>query len=270
LPAPFAIEPDSGFLSTTLTGPAMSLRTSSDRTERPVTDDAPGTPDVIVFTDPRSPAAEAYRTLRTNVHALLNPPGGRPLHVILMTSAGAGEGKSEAIANLATSFAQGGLRVAVVDADFRLPAQHLRFALPNTVGLADYVTRGDLSAPIPMQPSTVKGLSILTSGAEPESPADILASGHTEAVLSTIANDADIVLVDCPPVCAFADASVLATRVDGVVIVVGAGVVKRDLARQARAQLEAVRANVLGIVVTNAAFSERAFASYYEGAPGSD
>ena len=86
-------------------------------------------------------------------------------------------------------------------------------------------------------------------------------------MLATAGTDADIVLLDCPPVCAFADASVLATRVDGVVIVVGAGVVKRDLARQARAQLEAVRANVLGIVVTNAPFSERAFASYYDGAP---
>ena len=104
-------------------------------------------------------------------------------------------------------------------------------------------------------------------GAEAPSPADILASGQLPRVLATAGTDADIVLLDCPPVCAFADASVLATRVDGVVIVVGAGVVKRDLARQARAQLEAVRANVLGIVVTNAPFSERAFASYYDGAP---
>ncbi len=233
----------------------------------PVVDDTPGTPDAIVFTDPRSPAAEAYRTLRTNVQALVNPPGGRPLRTILMTSAGAGEGKSEAIANLATSFAQGGTRVVVVDADLRLPAQHLRFALPNVSGLTDYIRHGDADAPIPLQATVVPGLRILTSGAEAHSPADILASGQLPRVLAAAGTDADIVLLDCPPVCAFADASVLATRVDGVVIVVGAGVVKRDLARQARAQLEAVRANVLGIVVTNAPFSERAFASYYDGAP---
>lgn len=236
----------------------------------PVADDAPGTPDAIVFTDPRSPAAEAYRTLRTNVQALVNPPGGRPLRTILMTSAGAGEGKSEAIANLATSFAQGGLRVVVVDADLRLPAQHLRFALPNESGLTDHIRRGNPDAAIPLQSTVIPGLRILTSGSEASSPADTLASGHLAQVLATAGTDADIVLVDCPPVCAFADASVLATRVDGVVIVVGAGVVKRDLARQARAQLEAVRANVLGIVVTNAPFSERAFATYYDGAPGTN
>jgi non-specific protein-tyrosine kinase len=253
-----------------MTGSAMSLRTRHDRTDRPVTDDTPGTPDAIVFTDPRSPAAEAYRTFRTNVQALLSPPGGRTLRSILMTSAGAGEGKSEAIANLATSFAQGGSRVVVVDADLRLPAQHLRFALPNSDGLADYIARDDLTAPVPLQHTVVQGLRILTSGVAPTSPADILASGQLAQVIATMASDADIVLIDCPPVCAFADASVLATRVDGVVIVVGAGVVKRDLARQARTQLEAVRANVLGIVVTNASFSERAFASYYEGATSSD
>jgi capsular exopolysaccharide synthesis family protein len=226
--------------------------------------DAPGTPDAIVYTDPRSPAAEAYRTLRTNVQALLNPSEGRRLQTILVTSAGAGEGKSEAIANLATSFAQGGLRVVVVDADLRLPAQHLRFALPNVTGLTDYIARGGATEPIPLQLTVIPGLRILTSGVEPSSPADILASGRLDLLLATARNDADIVLVDCPPVCAFADASVLATRVDGVVIVVGAGVVKRDLARQARAQLEAVRANVLGVVVTNAPFNERAFATYYE------
>jgi non-specific protein-tyrosine kinase len=233
----------------------------------PATAEAAGTPDVIVYTDPRSPAAEAYRTLRTNVQALLHPrDGGRPLQTILMTSAGAGEGKSEAIANLATSFAQGALQVVVVDADLRLPSQHHRFALPNTTGLADYIVRGDANAPVPLQSTVVPGLRILTSGTEPTSPADILASGHLETVLGAAGSGADLVLVDCPPVCAFADASVLATRVDGVIIVVGAGVVKRDLARQARAQLEAVRANVLGIVVTNTQFSERAFATYYEGA----
>ena len=248
----------------------MSRSHADARANRTDGDDVPGTPDAIVYSDPRSPAAEAYRTLRTNVQALLNPPAGRPLRTILMTSAGAGEGKSEAIANLATSFAQAGLRVVVVDADLRLPAQHLRFALPNASGLTEYIARGDGHSPLPTQATVIPGLRVLTSGVEPTSPADILASGHLERVLSAASHDADIVLVDCPPVCAFADASVLATRVDGVLIVVGAGVVKRDLARQARAQLEAVRANVLGIVVTNAPFSERAFASYYEGAPSTN
>ena len=96
-----------------------------------------GTPDVIVYTDPRSPAAEAYRTLRTNVRALIRPAGGPPLRQILITSAGAHEGKSEAIACLGIAFAQSGMRVVIVDADLRRPAQHLRFNLPNTDGLSN-------------------------------------------------------------------------------------------------------------------------------------
>lgn len=254
--------------ATTRTGHAMSRARTEPASGPALADGVPGMPDAVVFTDPRSPTAEAYRTLRTNVQACVNPPGGTRLRTILITSAGAGEGKSEAIANLATSFAQAGTRVVVVDADMRRPAQHLRFNLPNVDGLADHIARGHGSASPALQPTAIPLLHVLVSGTEPVSPADVLASGHLDTVLSAIAADADLVLVDCPPVCAFADASVLSTRVDGVVLVVGAGVVKRDLARQARAQLDAVRANVIGIVVTNVPFSERAFAAYYDDRPG--
>lgn len=223
-----------------------------------------GTPDVIVYTNPRSPGAEAFRTLRTNVRAILNPPSGPTLRRILITSAGADEGKSEAIANLGIAFAQSGSRVIIIDADLRRPAQHLRFNLPNDDGLADLFDRSDPSRALPLQATAIPTLRILTSGSEPESPADILASAELERILNDASADADLVLIDCPPVCAVADASVLSSRVDGVVMVVGAGVVKRDLARQARSQLESVRANVIGVVVTNASFNENAFAAYYD------
>lgn len=226
-----------------------------------------GTPDVIVYTDPRSPAAEAYRTLRTNVRALIRPAGGAPLRQILMTSAGADEGKSEAIACLGIAFAQAGMRVVIVDADLRRPAQHLRFNLPNGDGLSNLFSGATPRTPT-LQPTTVPNLHVLTSGTEPESPADILASSDLDRIMDHAGRDADLVLIDCPPICAVADASVLSTRVDGVIVVVGAGVVKRDLARHARAQLDAVRANVIGLVVTNAPYNERTFASYYEESPG--
>ena len=225
-----------------------------------------GTPDVIVYTDPRSPAAEAYRTLRTNVRALIRPAGGPPLRQILITSAGAHEGKSEAIACLGIAFAQSGMRVVIVDADLRRPAQHLRFNLPNTDGLSNLFGGKTPRTPT-LQPTAVPNLHVLTSGTEPESPADILASAELDRIMDQAARDADLVLIDCPPICAVADASVLATRVEGVIVVVGAGVVKRDLARQARAQLDAVRANVIGLVVTNAPYNERTFASYYDETP---
>ena len=252
-------------LRTTTKGHSMTSTSGAPVRQR-TTPASPGTPDVIVYTDPRSPAAEAYRTLRTNVRALIRPPGGAPLRQILMTSAGADEGKSEAIACLGIAFAQAGMRVVIVDADLRRPAQHLRFNLPNTDGLANLFGGKSPRAPT-LQPTTVPNLHVLTSGTEPESPADVLASPDLDRIMDQASRDADLVLIDCPPVCAVADASVLSTRVDGVIVVVGAGVVKRDLARHARAQLDAVRANVIGLVVTNAPYNERTFASYYDEAP---
>jgi capsular exopolysaccharide synthesis family protein len=184
-----------------------------------------------------------------------------------MTSAGADEGKSEAIACLGIAFAQAGMRVVIVDADLRRPAQHLRFNLPNSDGLSNLFGGATPRTPT-LQPTAVPNLHVLTSGTEPESPADILASSDLDRIMDHAGRDADLVLIDCPPICAVADASVLSTRVDGVIVVVGAGVVKRDLARHARAQLDAVRANVIGLVVTNAPYNERTFASYYEESPG--
>ncbi len=228
-----------------------------------------GTPLVATITRPRSPAAEAYRTLRTNLQ-LAGAAGEQPTprRRLLLTSAGPDEGKSTVVANLAVTMAQAGSKVVVVDADLRRPGQHTLFQLRDSPGLSNLLLSpgrqsGDAGS-APLQATTVEGLWLLPSGPLPPNPADLLGSQRMGEVLDGLAGQAEVLVLDSPPVVPFADAAVLSRWVDGVLLVVGAGTVKRDLARKARAQLEAVKANVLGVVVVNLDYDATPFAPYYE------
>lgn len=225
-----------------------------------------GQPDVIAFAKPRSPAAEAYRTLRTNIQfSALERPHRR----LLVTSAGPDEGKSTTVANLAVTMAQAETKVIVVDADLRRPAQHEIFNLRNSNGLTNLFLPTDGRggpAELPLQPTAVPNLWVLTSGPLPPNPADLLASSKMDDILHRLSEHADVLLIDVAPVAAVTDAAVLTAKVDGVLFVVGAGQVKREAVRKAKAQLEAVHANVLGLVVNNVPFDASSFAGYYDGA----
>lgn len=201
---------------------------------------------LIALRDPRSPAAEAYRTLRTNIQfSSLD----RPLRTLLATSTAADEGKSTTLANLAVTMAQAEQRVLLVDCDLRRPSLHTLFDLPNQVGLTSLLLQE--SADLPAQPTDVPGLMVLTSGPLPPRPADILGSRRMEEVIARLREAADIVLFDTPPVVAVTDAAVLATKVDGVLLVFRAGATRRDRAREARRRLEKVNANIVGVVLTD-------------------
>ncbi|HEY0607556.1 MAG TPA: CpsD/CapB family tyrosine-protein kinase [Herpetosiphonaceae bacterium] len=201
---------------------------------------------LIALRDPRSPAAEAYRTLRTNIQfSSLD----KRLHTLLTTSTAPDEGKTTTIANLAVTMAQAEQRVILVDCDLRRPSLHTLFGLPNTVGLTSLML--EETDQIPVQKTEVPGLLLLTSGPLPPRPADILGSKRMEAVIARLREHADIVLFDTPPVNAVTDAAVLATKVDGVLLVLRAGATKRDRAREARRLLDKVNANIVGAVLTD-------------------
>jgi len=205
------------------------------------------TPSLVALRDPRSPAAEAYRTLRTNIQfSSLD----KPLRTLLATSSAPNEGKSTTVANLAITMAQAEQRVILVDCDLRRPSLHELFGLPNETGLTNLILAQD-SAP-PLQSTEVPGLSLLTSGPLPPRPADILGSRRMEALIARLREEADIVLFDTPPVAAVTDAAALATRVDGVLLVFQAHKTTRERARQARQILEKVKANIIGVVLNNA------------------
>jgi capsular exopolysaccharide synthesis family protein len=210
-----------------------------------------GTSPLIALRDPRAPASEAYRTLRTNIQfSSLD----RPLQTLLVTSTAPDEGKSTTLANLAVTMAQAEQRVILVDCDLRRPTLHTLFGLSNDVGLTSMILSQE-EAP-PLQETGVPGLSLLASGPLPPRPADILGSRRMEAVIARLRAEADIVLFDTPPVVAVTDAAVLATKVDGVLLVFQAGKTSRDRARRARQMLEKVKANIIGVVLNNAAVEQ--------------
>ncbi len=204
-------------------------------------------PDLITLREPRSVAAEAYRTLRTNLtfFAALD----RPVETLVVTSAGPGEGKSEVLANLAVTMAQGERRTILVDADLRRPSLHEMFAVSNERGLTTMILETEAVQDPPLLDVGVENLQLMPSGPLPPNPADILGSGKMEQVIGALKERADIILFDAPPVVAVTDAAVLGTKVDGVLLVVSAGRTRRDHAERAKELLERVHIRILGAVL---------------------
>ncbi len=208
---------------------------------------------LITYSDPRSPAAEAYRQLRTNIQfAGLD----KTLTSIMITAAGPDEGKSTTLANLGVAFSQTGSSVILLDCDLRKPSLHELFGLDNHQGITTWVEDGSAES-IPTFDSGIPNLSLIPSGPPPPNPSELLGSGRMSELLKALCDRADYVLIDTPPVAAVTDASVLATRVDGVLLLVRAGKTKRDVARRAKVILERVNANLLGVVLNNVKYNSK-------------
>src|SRR5687768_6021553 len=180
---------------------------------------------LITLTNPRSPASEAYRTLRTN---LMFSSIDHPLTTLVITSAGPDEGKSVTVANLAVTLAQGGKRTILVDADLRKPGQDEIWGLFQEPGLTTMLME-NLVEP-PMCDVGVENLWVLPSGPLPPAPADLLGSPRMDSVIAKLTERADVVLFDAPPVVAVTDAALLATKLDGLLLVLRAGATRRDFA----------------------------------------
>lgn len=214
---------------------------------------------IITLTDPTSPAAEAYRALRINLEFA---SVDKPLRTLLVTSSGPGEGKSTALANLAVAMSDGDQTVILVDADLRRPSQHELFDLSNERGLSDmFRSESDLDKP-PLQPISGSNLQVLTSGPLPPIPSQLLSAQKMEEIIARLAEQANIVLFDSPPVVAVTDASLLASKVDGVLLVVRASSTRRDHVRAAKDRLEKVNAHLVGAVLLNAPF-DTSLGRYY-------
>jgi non-specific protein-tyrosine kinase len=205
---------------------------------------------LIALTDPRSRVTEAFRALRTN---LLFSSLEKPLKTVLVTSPApeteGGLGKSHTLANLAVTMAQGGRATILVDCDLRRPRHHELFGLSNDAGLASAILNN--TDPV-LLPTGVDNLTLLPSGPLPPNPADLLGSRRMEALIQQLQARADFVLFDAPPVLAVTDAALLASKLDGVLLVLHAGHTKRDHAERARALLEKIHIRVVGAVLTEA------------------
>jgi capsular exopolysaccharide synthesis family protein len=203
---------------------------------------------LVTVEHPRSAASEAYRTLRTSIEfAGLD----RPIKTLLVTSASPEEGKSTTLANLAVVSAQEGKRIIAVDCDLRRPSLHTIFGLPNSQGLTTSLVDAQALQSPPIQITATEGLSVLTSGPVPPNPLELLGSRRLQELFATLKEQADIIFVDAPPVVAVADAAVLASKLDAVLLVIRAERTKRDYLERAKAILEKVNARLIGAVLTN-------------------
>jgi capsular exopolysaccharide synthesis family protein len=211
---------------------------------------------LITLSDPRSPVAEAFRVLRTNL--VLSGLNG-PLCTLLVTSPTPEEGKSITLANLAVTMAQGGRTTILADCDLRRPAQHEIFGRPAEPGLTTMLT-DKLDEP-PLVATPVENLWLLPSGPLPPNPADLLGSRRMEAVIANLKTRADVVLFDAPPLIAVTDAALLASMLDGVLLVIRAGQTRREHAQQASQLLQKINVRVVGTVLTNAAH-DRSLTAY--------
>jgi capsular exopolysaccharide synthesis family protein len=210
--------------------------------------------ELIMLADPRSAAAEAYRSLAANLQfANLE----QPLQTIGLTSPDAADGKSTTLANLAVALAEGGRTVIAIDADLRRPMLHTVFGLDSSEGLTSVLLTEH--AQLPLQDTAAAGVRLLASGPLPPNPLEVLASRRLDHVLGLACAQADFVLVDTAPSAALADAAVVAPRLAGMLLVVSAGRTKRELARRAREKLERVNANVLGVVLIDVKGDDRLY-----------
>ncbi|MBI5965221.1 MAG: polysaccharide biosynthesis tyrosine autokinase [Chloroflexi bacterium] len=205
---------------------------------------------------PRSPAAEAFRSLRTNLDYIAVD---KPIKSVLISSPGASEGKTTVAINLAAIIAQSGKRVILVDADLRRPRTHRELGLTNRIGLSD-VFLEKISLKDAIQPWDNLGLSVITSGGLPPNPAELLASEKMRQILDELESMFDFVVVDSTPTIV-TDSQLIAARAGGVLLILSPGTTQADAARTTVEQYRHVGARLLGVVMNNV----QAGQSYYGG-----
>lgn len=202
---------------------------------------------LIADTARQSGGAEAYRTLRTN---LLFSQTTRPFGRIVITSTSPGEGKTTTAANVAITFAQQDMRVLLMECDLRRPQIHAAFDLEREPGLTN-ILLGQMEPDDVIRQTRVEGLDVVTCGALPPNPAELLGGPRMREVLEHYGAAYDLVLIDSPPLLGASDAAVLGADADGVLLVVRAGATERGAARAAMQQLHNVDARVLGAVLND-------------------
>lgn len=200
---------------------------------------------LVTQNDPKNPAAEAYRVIRTGIQFA---QAGKELQTIALTSCTPNEGKSTTIANLAVVLTQAGKSVLLIDCDMRNPTVHKNFNLSNKVGLSSCISMGTALSDA-VQKTSIEGLYALTGGVIPPNPSELLGSEQMKNVLQRAKEQYDYVLIDTPPVMPVTDALIVGRFVDGMILVIASAEVKVEMARDVKNQLVNAGANILGAVL---------------------
>jgi capsular exopolysaccharide synthesis family protein len=207
---------------------------------------------------PLSLVTEAYRSLRSSL--LLSQPG-KPPQTVLITSAARAEGKTTTLVNTAIVFSQMGTRVLIVDADLRRPRCHSVLNMERGVGLVE-VLAGQVPLAVAVQRTKAPNLFLLSSGALPPNPAELLISNKMHDVLEELRQQFEFIFIDSSPIMAVSDAVFLSTMVDGTLLVVD-GKTPKQLVRKARARLSIPHPKILGIMLNRVDIRTGEYGKYY-------
>lgn len=231
---------------------------------------------------PKSNLAESYRTVRTNVNFASLEKG---IKSIVLTSSSPQEGKTSTIVNLAITMAQSGRKVLLVEGDLRKPVIARMFGLPSSEGLTDAILAnfewkkcvrtiadmmaGKMTVDEVLKTPGIENLNVLPAGTIPPNPAELISSQYLTDLISEAKQEYDYVFIDAPPLLSAADAAVLSSKTDGVVMVYRVGKIPRGALKRAKSQLEHVKANVIGVVLNglkaelSTDYSDYRYRSYY-------
>ena len=201
--------------------------------------------DIYILRQPRSPVAEAFRLLRTNLEYAATD---KPIRTLLVTSTGPSEGKTTIAVNLAATFSQSKRRVVMMDADLRRPKVHRMFGLANRKGLSNLFENGERIGNVSQVRKDLPNLLLIPSGDPPPNPAELLGSTRMSQLLGQLSGHVDMLIIDTPP-SMVADAQILAARVDGVLFVIEPGVTKANMAIAALESFKRSGARVVGVVM---------------------
>ncbi|MGG1364499.1 CpsD/CapB family tyrosine-protein kinase [Priestia megaterium] len=214
---------------------------------------------LLAHNSPKDPVAEQYRTIRTNIQF---SGADQEIKSLVLTSSGPAEGKSTTATNLATVYAQQGLKVLLIDADLRKPTAHYTFRLENHAGLTNVLTRQSTLGQA-VQETEVRDLYMLTSGPIPPNPSELLSSNQMEEILKEMKQQFDLVIFDTPPILAVADAQILANQVDASILVVSSGKTDKEAALKAKELLVNAKSKLLGVVLNNRKVESGNYYYYY-------
>lgn len=199
-------------------------------------------PDYISV-QPRSPVAEVFRNLRTN---LIFAMAASPINTLLISSIDMGDGKTTIATALAISLSQAEKKITIIDADLRRPNIHSHLNLDQSPGLSEAIVASKITKEL-MPKKFKEGVDVLTAGSTPPNPAELLASNKMDQILENLKKSNDLVILDGPPFLV-TDASILASKADGILLIISPGTVREDTARKVKTQIDRVGSHLLGVV----------------------